>query len=382
MRVKNFLFDTPGWSVPSAISDQRQKPKNRSAAKRKRIKNHRSIDDDDDEESERCEKKIHDSSHSNFQDQRIKKTNSIKDKELPKKMPEDGFSRKTDDSLSKSLNDGALVGPRFRMLNESLYTSTGSEAFELFNTRKSSSTEKDLDNQNFEIYHRGFRQQTRSWPQNPIQLIIKQISEDYKKYGSVNVADLGCGEAGLAKSLCKTSKKKKTDGEEDPSKDEARNTCSTKFCVFSYDLVKDSEGWITEAECCNLVPLPGSSSDSSLQQSSMMDCVVCCLSLMGTDWVGMILEARRIVKLVGRLIIAEVISRLVDKEKFEKFIESIGFKLIKSVRPNEYFEIWTFKKVKSQSIFQDIGEKGFDEVKKDLVEKGRKLLKPCIYKKR
>ena len=98
--------------------------------------------------------------------------------------------------------------------------------------------------------------------------------------------------------------------------------------VLSYDLVGDrgnvgggnGEGWVVEADFLSSVPLPGrpggssSSSSSSTkpkteggkgkrakkgsksESSEIVDIVVCCLSLMGTNWIGGIYEACRILK--------------------------------------------------------------------------------------
>lgn len=97
--------------------------------------------------------------------------------------------------------------------------------------------------------------------------------------------------------------------------------------MLSYDLVGDrgnvgggnGEGWVVEADFLSSVPLPGrtggsspSSSSSALastsskkakskgkakkEASEVVDVVVCCLSLMGTNWIGGIYEACRILK--------------------------------------------------------------------------------------
>jgi len=57
----------------------------------------------------------------------------------------------------------------------------------------------------------------------------------------------------------------------------------------------------------------------------MVDAVVCCLSLMGTDWINTIREARRVLKDDGKLLIAEVSSRFEKIDEFVKLIESVGF---------------------------------------------------------
>lgn len=117
--------------------------------------------------------------------------------------------------------------------------------------------------------------------------------------------DLGCGDADLAKALTPEGK-----------------------IVLSYDLVGDSgvtgsedsakksEGWVVEADFLEKVPLPGrpggngQSADHAAEPSKkkskkgkekakgseVVDVVVCCLSLMGVNWVGGIYEACRVLK--------------------------------------------------------------------------------------
>ena len=110
--------------------------------------------------------------------------------------------------------------------------------------------------------------------------------------------DLGCGDASLAQRLVPDGK-----------------------TVLSYDLVGDhgahgiasaaSNGWVVEADFLEYVPLPGRrggiywSDDDGLEGfnsgpsnsgSEIVDVVVCCLSLMGINWVGGVYEACRILK--------------------------------------------------------------------------------------
>lgn len=100
------------------------------------------------------------------------------------------------------------------------------------------------------------------------------------KKGTV-IADLGCGDAGLARALVPKGK-----------------------VVLSYDLVGDGEGavgegWVVRADFLTHVPLPGRPGGSAVAKkaaSEVVDVVVCCLSLMGTNWIGGIYEAARILK--------------------------------------------------------------------------------------
>ena len=86
------------------------------------------------------------------------------------------------------------------------------------------------------------------------------------------IADLGCGDAQLARSLVPLG-----------------------FTVLSYDLISVN-AWVVEAQCTQRVPLPGSNEKGKEGQAAIVDVVVCCLSLMGMDWLGMIRESRRILK--------------------------------------------------------------------------------------
>lgn len=76
---------------------------------------------------------------------------------------------------------------------------------------------------------------------------------------STLIVDLGSGPATLAKAL-------------------------PKHRVLSYDLVEAENGAVVECDIAKKVPLPTAS----------VDRVVFCLSLMGSNWVGAITEAERI----------------------------------------------------------------------------------------
>lgn len=138
------------------------------------------------------------------------------------------------------------------------------------------------------------------------------------------VADLGCGDAQLAQTLVPKG-----------------------YTVFSFDLVEKLP-WIIAAQCSKRLPLPGSVDGTG--QSSLVDVVVCCLSLMGNDWIDMVREARRVLRkkwvflrsmgrlaaclpatCSGKLKIAEVKSRFSDVDAFVEMINSIGFTLMSKV---------------------------------------------------
>ena len=86
------------------------------------------------------------------------------------------------------------------------------------------------------------------------------------------VADLGCGDAALARALV---------------------PCGLN--VLSYDLVPDGV-YVIEADVCASIPLPGSESDKGTGEGQIVDVTVCALSLMGSNWPKCIREAWRILK--------------------------------------------------------------------------------------
>jgi SAM-dependent methyltransferase len=183
-----------------------------------------------------------------------------------------------------------LEGGRFRMINgeclllingddrhvylqlvsllfvEKLYTSESTDAFREF----------QRDPKLFDVYHEGYRNQVEGWPINPLDRIIQWIRTKPK---SAIVADMGCGEARLARSL--------------------------KNKVHSFDLVDNSSNLPNqkrvEVVACDIAHVP-------LEDNSV-DIVVFCLSLMGTNIVDFIKEAYRILKPGGTVKIAEVRSR-------------------------------------------------------------------------
>jgi ribosomal RNA-processing protein 8 len=171
-------------------------------------------------------------------------------------------------------------------------------------------------------YHQTHRALTSAWPSPPLPHIIARLAPLPAK---TLIVDLGCGDAGLARALVPQGK-----------------------IVLSYDLVGDSGkpgsapaadagGWVCEADFLEHVPLPGrpgglsastgaggaggeagsgngelskskkrrmnreknklaASGAGNASASEVVDVVVCCLSLMGTNWLGGIYEACRVLK--------------------------------------------------------------------------------------
>ena len=192
-----------------------------------------------------------------------------------------------------------LEGAKFRLLNEQLYTTRGDEAFKAF------ASEPSL----FDVYHRGYREQVAKWPENPLDHIIAWVgrkhaakanlrkgSESKKAKSSsprLAIADFGCGDAVLAEKCA------------------ALANCK----VHSFDLVARRPS----VTACDMaaVPLPPNS----------VDIAVFCLSLMGTNMLDYLVEARRVLrkdKPVGVLKIAEVRSRLEGPGEASGFCDGVG----------------------------------------------------------
>ncbi|KAJ5548010.1 hypothetical protein N7513_005244 [Penicillium frequentans] len=173
-----------------------------------------------------------------------------------------------------------LISSRFRHLNETLYTTDSSKAVELFNANP----------ELFSEYHAGFSRQVKeSWPSNPVDGYIqfvrrrgavpvpKRGKPDPNKpqplprrpNGSCTIADLGCGDAGLARALTPSAKK-------------------LNIKLQSYDL-QAPDPLITKADISNL-PL----------EDGSVDVTVFCLSLMGTNWVSFVEEAWRVLRGDGK----------------------------------------------------------------------------------
>ncbi|KAM0753150.1 hypothetical protein T439DRAFT_286425, partial [Meredithblackwellia eburnea MCA 4105] len=237
-------------------------------------------------------------------------------------------------AMQKALR-AKLAGGKFRMLNEALYTTTGEEAWKLM---KEDGAFDDVTQ-----YHAGFRGQAAHWPTQPISLLTASLSQ--LGAGKL-VADFGCGDAALARALVPQG-----------------------VNVISFDLVS-KDGWVVEAECSS-VPLPGGAAGGG----EIVDVVVCCLSLMGTDWVDVVREARRVLKTGGQLRIAEVTSRFTDVNGFVNLIEGVGFKLLHKDDSNTHFIMFDFEK--TGGVVE-----GDRKRRMERTLKGPGLLKPCIYKKR
>lgn len=215
-----------------------------------------------------------------------------------------------------------LISARFRHLNQTLYTAPSKAAQDLF----------DQDPAMFEDYHSGFRQQVSVWPENPVDRFIieirrrgkmKHVKAEVTKKRKANatakhlpadspllhaalprtdglsvIADLGCGDARLARTLTNSGDLK-----------------SLRLKMHSFDLHSPSP-LVTKADISAL-PLTDKS----------VDVAIFCLALMGTNWISFIEEAHRILRWKGELWVAEIKSRFGRVSKAGKPVEhSVGGK--------------------------------------------------------
>lgn len=141
---------------------------------------------------------------------------------------------------------------------------------------------------------------------------------------------MGCGDAKLSKSVLQK--------------------------VYSIDLVSGVEG-VIKADMSK-VPL----------ESSSVNVIVFCLSLMGTNLKDFFLEANRLLKLNGIIKIAEVSSRFEKISLFIDFVQKCGFELVNKDLSHDLFYFLTFKK-----------NHDVNSINKKVPNFS---LKPCLYKKR
>lgn len=212
-----------------------------------------------------------------------------------------------------------------RLIDESLYTSEASDI--------------PIDREKFLAYHEAYADVCKKWPTQPIDYLVKFIKRRMfpkKPVHKYKFADVGCGKEPLLKLKL-----------------------PPKANVQSFDLVSVHKD-VTEANMEHLPVYDGS-----------FDCAVYCLSLMAKNLGGVILEAKRILKLKGSLLIVEVTSRFESRERrFAMKMEKLGFKQSSStpLKPNGYFTFFHFTKINNHT---------------DYTEACRFIeLKPCIYKAR
>ncbi|RYR06091.1 hypothetical protein Ahy_B06g085889 isoform A [Arachis hypogaea] len=243
-----------------------------------------------------------------------------------------------------------LSGGHFRMINEKLYTCTGKEALNYFQEEPSL----------FALYHAGYKMQMSNWPQQPVNVIIDWLK---KKTPSLVVADFGCGDALIAKSV-----ENKVYSLDLVSNDPNIIACDMSNAIIVAHMLQFKRYWsgLRGSAFCGCCQTP-------LDDSSI-DVAVFCLSLMGTNYQSYIKEANRVLKPGGWLLIAEVKSRFdpntggANPEKFTNAISELGFKSVKKDFSNKMFILFYFTKKDKQNF------------KRKEIE--WPLLKPCLYKRR
>ena len=253
-----------------------------------------------------------------LQDESVSKKKSAKrhkNKTKPKSSLMTPPSSKQSTSKLKAKMSKRLSGARFRWINEKLYTCSGHEAFKLF------SDSPEL----FTVYHEGFDEQASKWPQNPLDHVIEYVKTLPESYV---IADFGCGDARLARSVPQV--------------------------VHSFDLVANNESVVA----CDMANVP--LSDSSV------DVCVFCLSLMNENVIDFIHEARRVLKVGGVLKICEIRSRIDSLRDFVSRIKKCSFHIKgKPDSFNKLFVSFTF-------VLKNKVDSSVSEI----------TLKPCFYKKR
>lgn len=152
------------------------------------------------------------------------------------------------------------------------------------------------------FYHQNYSSHVENWPHNPLLKIMSHLNPLH------TIADLGCGSALIASKMHNTK-------------------------VYSYDKYPANNSIIK----CDIkrVPLPNCS----------VDIIVFCLSLMKNDVVCFIREGSRILKMGGRMYIAEVRSR-VDVDYFVEGVCKVGFVLEWVDRKCDVFFVCEFKKIR------------------------------------
>lgn len=243
--------------------------------------------------------------------------------------------------VKKALNK--LSGARFRYLNQKLYESDSKQALAYFQEHPD----------DFAHYHYGFREQTKAWPVNPVDIFVERLQElsarHKKPQQPITVADLGCGDAKLAVSLASDA----------------------HVAVHSFDLVAVNEH-VTVASMTD-VPL----------KSDSVDLVIFSLSLMNTDYIEAVREAHRLLRDNGQLWIAEVSSRMEGPKGVRDFVDALkseGFVIEKVDQSNPVFGLFYGRKGKQQQQSQQKSnsksQRGPSKARRPPV------LKSCLYKKR
>lgn len=178
----------------------------------------------------------------------------------------------------------------------------------VINQRASQKTQ-DLFSKNpeeWEQYHALYREARKEWKIVPYEEIVKWC----KARPHLVIGDFGCGEAKISELL--------------------ENT------VYSFDHVAINNSVI--AGDMSHVPL----------DNETLDTAIFSLSLMGSNFMDYIIEARRCLKLDGNIFIVEPTSRFSDRDKFCKGLEELGFDILSIEEKYKFTFIRALKSERAQ----------------------------------
>ncbi len=160
----------------------------------------------------------------------------------------------------------------------------------VINNENSETTHKKfLENpQEWEEYHRQYREARKSWKIIPYEEIIKRLKQFSKR---LHIGDFGCGEARIMEAIGVNR-------------------------VYSFDHIAINDKVIE----CNMKKVPLDNGD--------LEIVILSLSLMGKNWIDYILEAKRCLATNGTLIIVETTKSLKGRLlKLRDIIKEKGFEI-------------------------------------------------------
>jgi len=152
-------------------------------------------------------------------------------------------------------------------------------------------------------YHTLYQEARKTWSVIPYEEAIKWL----QKRSNLVVADLGCGEALIAKAT------------------------AGKHTVHSFDFIAINSSVIE----CDMAHIP--------LEDSCLDVAMFNLSLMGLNIADYIREAARTLKLDGQLWIYEVTSRIKDFQEFMIGLELAGFRIIENTEVSKFRYIQAIK---------------------------------------
>ena len=150
-------------------------------------------------------------------------------------------------------------------------------------------------------YHTLYQEARKTWSVTPYEEAIKWL----QKRSDLVVADFGCGEALIAKTL------------------------AGKHTVHSFDFIAINDSVIE----CDMTRVP--------LEDNCLDVALFNLSLIGLNISDYIREAARTLKLDGQLWIYEVTSHIKDIQGFVRGLELAGLRIIENI------EVWKFRYIRA-----------------------------------